>query len=124
MEKMVQAVKAHAMANYSKDGWDSIVEAYTDVELAEEITRLGATNEAEAIKAVGKGCKAWQDKAEDIRAEAEEVEKEDAQSEDNGDYSRCSYGGNRMCSHEDCGCCGIFLEYRSDLRYGAYEDER
>lgn len=72
LENMVKAVKAHALANYSKDGWDSIVEAYTDSELAEEITSLGATTEAEAIKAVGKGCKAWQSLCEDIEAEAGE----------------------------------------------------
>ena len=30
MQEMVAAVKAHALAHYNEDGWDSIVECYED----------------------------------------------------------------------------------------------
>lgn len=35
--EVVAAVKAHAVANYDQDGWDFIVETYTDAELAEAL---------------------------------------------------------------------------------------
>jgi len=36
-QKMVQAVKEYALAHYGQDGWDYIVECWTDEEIAEEI---------------------------------------------------------------------------------------
>ena len=68
MQEMVAAVKAHALAHYNEDGWDSIVECYEDSELAAEIA--GCTSIAEAIAKVGEGCKVWNDYREDIEAEA------------------------------------------------------
>lgn len=37
MQKIVDAVKAHALAHYNDGGWDVIVEAWTDQEIAEVI---------------------------------------------------------------------------------------
>ena len=34
---LVQAVKGYALAHYGQDGWDYIVECWTDEEIAEEI---------------------------------------------------------------------------------------
>jgi hypothetical protein len=36
-EELVKAVRDYAIAHYEQDGWDYIVETYTDAELAEEI---------------------------------------------------------------------------------------
>ncbi len=36
-QELVNAVKAHAQANYEKGGWDVVVEAWTDAEIAEAI---------------------------------------------------------------------------------------
>ncbi len=37
VDDLVKAVQEHAKENYDKDGWDYIVETYTDEELAKEI---------------------------------------------------------------------------------------
>ena len=70
IEAMVEAVKAHAIKNYNRDGWDTIVECSEDSELAEEIRESGATTIAEAIECIGKGCKVHDDHRKDIQAEA------------------------------------------------------
>jgi hypothetical protein len=48
MAEMVAAVRAHAMKNYTKGGWDYIIETFEDSELAEIIggskTVRGAIN--------------------------------------------------------------------------------
>lgn len=37
MSELVAAVKAHAIANYEKDGWDIVVECYSDADIARKI---------------------------------------------------------------------------------------
>jgi hypothetical protein len=69
MQEMVEAVKAHAQAHYSKRGWDTSVECYEDAELAEEIAEGKCTTVKQAIAYVGKGCKLRHDYEKDIRAE-------------------------------------------------------
>jgi hypothetical protein len=44
----VQTVKDFALANYNKDGWDFVVECWSDAEIAEQIT--GAKTAEDAIK--------------------------------------------------------------------------
>lgn len=46
----IQAVKNFAIANYEKDGWDIVVECYTDQEIAEIIGK--ARSEKSAINRV------------------------------------------------------------------------
>lgn len=46
MDELVQAVKDHALANYEADGWDFIVECYTDEELAELIGKVRSVKSA------------------------------------------------------------------------------
>ena len=45
---LVAAVKAHALANYEKGGWDYVVECYSDDDIKEVIG--GARTPAGAIK--------------------------------------------------------------------------
>jgi hypothetical protein len=70
MQEMVSAVKTYAITHYNEGGWDSIVECYSDSELAEEIEEGKCNTAAEAIAYVGKGCKVWDDYRSDIQATA------------------------------------------------------
>ena len=70
MDEMVKAVKAHAVAHYEEGGWDSIVECYSDEELAAEIEESGATTPEEAISAVGEACGIWDERRREVLAEA------------------------------------------------------
>ncbi len=72
MDEMVNAVKTYAMNHYLENGWDSIVECYSDSELAAEIAQGNCTTVAQAIAYVGKGCKVWNDYRLDIIAEGGE----------------------------------------------------
>ena len=57
MFELITAVRAHANANYEKDGWDYIVEAYDDDELIELLTNAKAKTIKQAIAAVKKELK-------------------------------------------------------------------
>ena len=50
MDEIVKAVIAHAKANYSKGGWDRIVECYDASDVAELV--VGCTSASEAIAKV------------------------------------------------------------------------
>jgi hypothetical protein len=50
-QRMVDAVKKHALANYEQGGWDIVVECWTDDQIDEEIGL--ARSNATAIKRVG-----------------------------------------------------------------------
>lgn len=63
-QKMVEAVKAHALANYEKNGWDMIVECWTDQRIADAIT--GQRTERAAINAVAKDAKLWADQQREV----------------------------------------------------------
>lgn len=67
---LVEAVKAHANTNYEEDGWDYLVECYSDEEVAELILDAGAKTNAEAIKAVGEVMKIKDDYRKEIQATA------------------------------------------------------
>lgn len=69
MVQMVEAVKAHAAANYEEGGWDTIVECYDDKDLQAEIEESGATTVAEAIQAVGYNVGVYCSVRQDILAE-------------------------------------------------------
>lgn len=70
MAQMIAAVKAHAAAHYEEDGWDSVMECYDDKDLQAEIEESGATTAHEAIRAVGYYAGIWNDRRQDIEAEA------------------------------------------------------
>jgi hypothetical protein len=48
---LVQALKAHAIANYDSGGWDVIVECYSDYEITVILAEAHATTLDEAIAA-------------------------------------------------------------------------
>lgn len=67
-DEMVKAVKAHAKANYEQDGWDYIVECYSDDEIVELLD--GAETVYEAIATVGSVMKDKDDYRKEIEATA------------------------------------------------------
>ena len=64
--RLIAAVKAHANEHYNEDGWDVVVEALNDNDIAIEIG--GARSEAAAIRNVRAFCKIRKAYADDIRA--------------------------------------------------------
>ena len=72
----VAAVKAHALEHYNADGWDYIVEAFSDSDILEIITGpsaldgKAATTEVEAIEKVREVAKLLDDRRRDIQATA------------------------------------------------------
>ena len=68
IKELVEAVKTHARKNYNTGGWDYVVEAYDDADIAEEIG--DAKTVAEAIKNVGEICGIRNEQREDAQAEA------------------------------------------------------
>jgi len=74
MSTMVAAVKKHALANYNTDGWDFIVEAFTDEEIAEVLLEpldgVPATTEVEAIKAAGDVAKLHDERRREVQSTA------------------------------------------------------
>jgi len=70
IDEMVTAVRSHAIENYNNDGWDYIIECYSSKELEEEILRLQAKNNDEAIRRIGLLVGILDDRRQDIRATA------------------------------------------------------
>jgi hypothetical protein len=68
MQELVNAVKAHAYANYENDGWDYIVETFTDAELAKEIGSVKSVDAA--IAEVGKTTRLLDERRRDIESTA------------------------------------------------------
>lgn len=66
MKELIAAVRKHAEENYEKDGWDYVVECFSDEELAEDIK--DCITAEEAIKAVGYWVKILDDRRQDIQA--------------------------------------------------------
>jgi hypothetical protein len=67
MFTLTQAVKRHAIANYNTDGWDIVVECYSDDELA---TLIGdAQTIADAIARVFADVAPHASMRDEIRAE-------------------------------------------------------
>ena len=62
------AIKAHALANYEIDGWDYVVECYSDAEILEIIKNC--RTEKGAIKTMRAHVKPRADYRADIQAEA------------------------------------------------------
>ncbi len=67
-EEMVKAVRAYALQNYNKDGWDYVVECWEDADIAEEIE--GARTVEGAIAKVRKVCKMQGDYRAEIESTA------------------------------------------------------
>jgi exopolyphosphatase/pppGpp-phosphohydrolase len=65
---MVKAVRDHALANYEKDGWDYVVEAWDDEMVLEAIE--GCKTVSGAIRKVAKIVKEQEDYRQDIQSSA------------------------------------------------------
>ena len=68
MQDLVNAVKAHALANYEQDGWDYVIECYSDADIAEIIKT--ARTPAGAIRMVRAAIKPAADYRSEIQNEA------------------------------------------------------
>lgn len=68
MTKLIEAVRAHAKANYGRDGWDYVVECFEDSELEELINEEKAKTEKQAIAAVAKTVKLLAEREREVRA--------------------------------------------------------
>ena len=68
IEKLIEAVKRHALINYENDGWDFVVECYVDENIAVIINEEGAVSASEAIAAVGKIVKFEDEYRKEIEA--------------------------------------------------------
>jgi hypothetical protein len=66
-QTLIAAVKAHALANYEKGGWDFIVECWDDADILEEIGECKTAKQA--IRAVGAVAKALAGQREEVRGE-------------------------------------------------------
>jgi hypothetical protein len=67
-KEMVDAVKAHAVEHYEEDGWDYLVECYSNEEVEELIGKCRTVSGA--IKKVAKIMKIKGDYRDDIQATA------------------------------------------------------
>jgi hypothetical protein len=67
-QELIEAVKAYALAHYEKDGWDYVVECYSDADLAEIIK--GCRTASGAIKRVRAAIKPRADYRSEIQSEA------------------------------------------------------
>jgi hypothetical protein len=68
MEKLVEAVRQHALAHYEEGGWDLVIECWERAEIAKEIA--AAKDEAHAIRIMRKRIKPLADYRADIEATA------------------------------------------------------
>jgi len=68
LQELVDAVKAHALANYESEGWDFCVECWSDNDIAEMIAE-DETVEA-AIANVGRTCSLLGERRSEVQAEA------------------------------------------------------
>jgi hypothetical protein len=67
VKTLVDAVKAHALKNYERGGWDYIIECWDDDDIAEEIGK--ATTEGGAIRKVGKVANRLGERRAEVQAE-------------------------------------------------------
>lgn len=65
-QPLVDAVKKHANANWGKDGWDYVVECFTDQEIWEKIA--GCNSDKQAIKKMASICSLLAERRDDVRS--------------------------------------------------------
>ncbi len=64
---LVEVVKNYACANYEMDGWDYIVECFSDEDILEAIKH--AKTDKAAIRAVGRLAKELNERRKDVQGE-------------------------------------------------------
>lgn len=70
--ELVQKIKAHALSNYESDGWDFVVESFTDKEISEFIVEANATTFDDAIAALVKFTRILKERQDERLAERNE----------------------------------------------------
>lgn len=65
MNDLVETVKAYALIHYARDGWDVLVECWSDADIAEAIGEAKTPNGA--IRLVSDKLQTLHNYAEDIR---------------------------------------------------------
>lgn len=68
--EIAEAVKAHAIANYEKDGWDYLVECYSLKDIVRWIEEKGWTDAQQAIEGIGEMLAIKDSIRKDMEAEA------------------------------------------------------
>jgi hypothetical protein len=66
-QELIAAVRDHALANYNRDGWDYLVECWSDGDILEVIE--DATTAAAAIKRTRKALAPLAERRDEVRAE-------------------------------------------------------
>lgn len=66
--ELVKRIRQHALANYEKDGWDYLVECYSDDDIIQIVA--GCESYEAAIERLNKGLKAKDDYRREIQSEA------------------------------------------------------
>lgn len=69
LQDMIGAVRLHAQLNYEKDGWDYVVECWSDAEISKEIS--GCKTEKGAILKIKSIVKELAEYRDDIAATGE-----------------------------------------------------
>jgi hypothetical protein len=67
MQEMIAAVRAHALKNYERGGWDFIVECWDDKDLEDAIG--GCQSSFAAIRKVRSAIKPLAERRDEVRAE-------------------------------------------------------
>lgn len=67
MNELIAAVKAHALANYNRGGWDYIVECWDDEDIEREI--VGCKKPAGAIRKVAQVANLLGERRDEVCAE-------------------------------------------------------
>lgn len=67
MQEMIAAVRAHALKNYERDGWDYVVECWSESEIAAEIAACRTVEGA--IRKMRAAVKPLAERRDEVRAE-------------------------------------------------------
>lgn len=68
MNALVKAVRAHALAHYEQDGWDYVIECFSDLDIARELREAGVATEQDAIEVMHTLVKLFADRRNDVRS--------------------------------------------------------
>ena len=73
IQTLVDAVKSHARAHYNHNGWDIVVETYSDNDISNILLRDNVRTEAMAIRVMSDEITPLAEYRDDIRAEGYDV---------------------------------------------------
>lgn len=68
-KEMIAAVRSHAGKNYETDGWDFVIEAWDDSDIARIIDEDRCKSPEAAIKACHERCRLHDERRKEVRAE-------------------------------------------------------